>query len=85
MGPSPGALQPGSSASEFALETTIVTESARQLQRALASRLTDGTHGNGGDMGSSRRCSLVLATVAAAGFVATVEGNDVFSVQRLGD
>jgi hypothetical protein len=33
-------------------------------------------------MGSSRSSSLILATFAVAGFVATV---DVFSVQRLGD
>jgi hypothetical protein len=36
-------------------------------------------------MGSLRSSSLVLATVAVAGFVATVDGNDGVSVQRLGD
>jgi hypothetical protein len=79
------ARQLGSSASEFALETTIVTESARQLQRALASRLADKPHGNDGDMGSVRSSSLILATVAVAGFVAAVDGNDGVSVHRPGD
>jgi hypothetical protein len=36
-------------------------------------------------MGSLRSSSLVLATVAVAGFVATVDRNGVVSVQRLGD
>jgi hypothetical protein len=85
LGVRPWAERPGYSAPKFALEPRIVTVRARQLQRASASRLADGPQGKDGHMGSFRRSSLVLATVAVAGFVATVDGNDVFSVRRLGD
>jgi hypothetical protein len=58
---------------------------AQQLHRVLASRLADGSSGNWCDMSSSRTSSLVLETVAVGSLVGTVDGDDVVSVQRLGD
>jgi hypothetical protein len=75
LGVRPWAERPGYSAPKFALEPRIVTVRARQLQRALTSRLADGPHGKGRDMGSLRSSSPVFATVSVA----------AFSVQRLGD